>query len=153
MSARLRDEVFPEGSQKFLGQVLESLEVQALQSGSGAQSSRGFTKGPFGVFAPKATTGKSDDTGPDQNVSILDQLNDARHDFTSCENFDDLAEAPIELDFYDPSVMSGEQFVALDSPKHVAVGIGEIADFDPGLFSFNGTIRPFLQILHPEILV
>jgi hypothetical protein len=151
MSARLRDEVFPEGSQKFLEQVLESLEVQALQSGPGAHSSRGFTKGPFGVFAPKATTSRSDDTGPDH--SILDQLNVAGHDFTSCENFDELAEAPIELDFYDPSVMSGEQFVALDSPKHVAVGIGEIADFDPGLFSFNGTIRPFLQILHPKILV
>jgi hypothetical protein len=122
MSARLREEVFPQGSQNFLGQVLESVEVQASQSGSGARSSWGFTKGPFGVFAPKTTTSRSDDTITDQNVSILDQLNDAGYDFTSWGNFDDLGEGSIELDFYDPSVMSREQFVALDSPKHVAVG-------------------------------
>jgi hypothetical protein len=141
MSARLRDEVFPQGSQKFLEQVLESLEVQALQSGSRAQSSRGFTKGPFGVFAPKDNTSRSDDTSPDQNVSILDQLNDAGNDFASWENFDDLPEASIELDFYDPSVMPSEQ---------LALGMGEVPDFDPGLFSFNGTICPTLPNRSPQ---
>lgn len=141
MSARLREEVCPEGSQNFLEQVLEGLEVQASQSGPGAWSSLGFTKGPFGVFAPKTTTSRYDDTRPDQDVSILDQLNDAGNDFTSWEIFGELEEEPIELDFYDPSVMSSEQFVALDDPKPVAAGIGAVSDFDLGLTSFNGIIH------------